>query len=550
MLAKKHTIRGVHIHSAFPSLVPRARTLKAPHSRPPLRTISIMRVDHLKKTTKDVKESVRIEITEQLKNFRNGFEDEIAFPTTFTSNERAFVHLEATRIGLTSKSRGKGESRQCYVTKKNDAPQGSAVERLAKASRPTSQRDKDEDASPFDLVQPFRFSESATRRLESYLERWPPTEAELAPEKEEAAVPAVASRRGRNRGRRDGRKRGPNPTSGSHRAEDWPSTTVRERLEALERQRTRDPRTQDRRAALPIASFEEEIVSTVEANQVTLLVGETGCGKSTQLPQMVGDALWRAGTPYRMIVTQPRRISAMSVAERVAAERGEPIGQSVGYQIRLEKQGGDQSSIVFCTNGVALRHFSGRAANAGAGAEGAVGLLEGMTHLVIDEIHERDCFADFLLIHLKRLLSHNPALKVILMSANLEVDKFKSYFDGCPVIHVPGFTYPVDVLYIDDVSKLLPRSPLGLGRGQGGKAKGRAEGGGGGAEGDESGAAVIATESMDALLKDAFFRGDDADFEALFDYMGEHPDLIDAQHSETGLTALMIAAARGRLHEW
>ena len=129
----------------------------------------------------------------------------------------------------------------------------------------------------------------------------------------------------------------------------------------------------------------------------------------------------------------------------MAAERGESVGKgSVGYQIRLETRGNSSTPVMFCTNGVLLRKLTSDRA----------GCLAGVTHIIVDEVHERDKFADFLLIILRDLLPAQPHLRVVLMSATLNEEVFSDYFGGCPVVRVPGFTYPVERLYLEDALKL------------------------------------------------------------------------------------------------
>ncbi|CAI5534421.1 unnamed protein product [Closterium sp. Naga37s-1] len=118
-----------------------------------------------------------------------------------------------------------------------------------------------------------------------------------------------------------------------------------------------------KRQSLPIMAYREEITRAIERHQVVLIVGETGCGKTTQVPQFILDHEWGKGRRCRVLCTQPRRISATSVAERIAAERGEKIGQTVGYQIRLESKGNRSSSLWLCTNGVLLRCLVGLGAH-------------------------------------------------------------------------------------------------------------------------------------------------------------------------------------------
>jgi HrpA-like RNA helicase len=174
--------------------------------------------------------------------------------------------------------------------------------------------------------------------------------------------------------------------------------------------------------------------------QVVVVSGETGCGKTTQLPQFIlEDAIARMrGLETNIICTQPRRISAVSIANRVAEERGESVGGTVGYRIRLEGESSNLTRLLFCTSGVLLRRLV-------ADPE-----LAEVSHVVVDEIHERGINEDLLLIILKDLLSRRPDLKLILMSATLNADSFTDFFPGSAAFHIPGFTFPVQIKYLAD----------------------------------------------------------------------------------------------------
>ncbi|KAL1554771.1 RNA helicase [Salvia divinorum] len=195
------------------------------------------------------------------------------------------------------------------------------------------------------------------------------------------------------------------------------------------------------RKSLPSHDARETLLRTISQNQVVVVSGETGCGKTTQLPQYVLESEIEAsrGAACSIICTQPRRISAIAVAERVAAERGEEIGESVGYKVRLEGMRGRDTRLLFCTTGILLRRLL------------VDRNLKGVTHVFIDEIHERGMNEDFLLIVLKDLLPRRPELKLILMSATLNAELFASYFGGAPAIHVPGFTHPVRNYFLENI---------------------------------------------------------------------------------------------------
>ncbi|KAL1211160.1 DExH-box ATP-dependent RNA helicase DExH1 [Cardamine amara subsp. amara] len=195
------------------------------------------------------------------------------------------------------------------------------------------------------------------------------------------------------------------------------------------------------REKLPAFKMKEGFLNSVSENQVLVVSGETGCGKTTQLPQFIleEEIASLRGADCNIICTQPRRISAISVASRISAERGESIGESVGYQIRLESKRSDQTRLLFCTTGVLLRRLI-EDPN-----------LTNVSHLLVDEIHERGMNEDFLLIILRDLLPRRPDLRLILMSATINADMFSTYFGNAPTIHIPGFTFPVAELFLEDV---------------------------------------------------------------------------------------------------
>ncbi|XP_075643537.1 DExH-box ATP-dependent RNA helicase DExH3 [Castanea sativa] len=200
----------------------------------------------------------------------------------------------------------------------------------------------------------------------------------------------------------------------------------------------------DFRRSLPAFKERERLLQAIAQNQVIVISGETGCGKTTQLPQYILESEIESGRGAfcSIICTQPRRISAMAVAERVSAERGEPLGDTVGYKVRLEGMKGKNTHLLFCTSGILLRRLlSDRN-------------LNGITHVFVDEIHERGMNEDFLLIVLKDLLPRRRDLRLVLMSATLNAELFSSYFGGAPTFHIPGFTYPVRAHFLEDVLEM------------------------------------------------------------------------------------------------
>uniref|UniRef100_A0A182PCL5 ATP-dependent RNA helicase DHX36 n=1 Tax=Anopheles epiroticus TaxID=199890 RepID=A0A182PCL5_9DIPT len=197
------------------------------------------------------------------------------------------------------------------------------------------------------------------------------------------------------------------------------------------------------RQSLPAYQSRTTILDMIERNQVVLIKGETGSGKTTQVPQYIleeASACGR-GARCRILCTQPRRISAITLARRVAQERNERLGNSVGYQIRLEAERPrpDGGSIMFCTTGIVLTIMQSDP------------LLREFTHLVLDEIHERDVITDLLLAVIRMVLPYRKDLRVILMSATLTAETFSQYFNNCPTVEIRGITYPVREYYLENI---------------------------------------------------------------------------------------------------
>ncbi|EME42186.1 hypothetical protein DOTSEDRAFT_175071 [Dothistroma septosporum NZE10] len=229
------------------------------------------------------------------------------------------------------------------------------------------------------------------------------------------------------------------------------SSEILEELQAMWHYKTATPNYQRMllaRMNLPMFHFRAAALETIQRNQVTILCGETGCGKSTQLPAFILEHELSHGRPCKIYCTEPRRISAISLAQRVSEEMGEHKGDVgsarslVGYAIRLESHTSVNNRLVYATTGIVLRML-----------ERADGLDE-ITHLVIDEVHERSIDTDFLLIILQSLMVKRPDLRVVLMSATVDAQKFSKYLNGAPIINVPGRTFPVEAKYLEDAIEL------------------------------------------------------------------------------------------------
>ncbi|SPN98918.1 related to helicases [Cephalotrichum gorgonifer] len=218
------------------------------------------------------------------------------------------------------------------------------------------------------------------------------------------------------------------------------------------------------RQNLPAWNVEDAIVRTVEENHVTIISGETGSGKSTQSVQFILDNLYSKGlgSCANMIVTQPRRISALGLADRVAEERCTKVGDEIGYTIRGESRRGPQTRITFVTTGVLLRRLQ----VSGGRIEDVIASIADVSHIVVDEVHERSLDTDFLLTIIREVMSaRKGALKLILMSATLDAATFKDYFaaEGLSVglVEIAGRTFPVHDYYLDDIVRLTGFRPDG-----------------------------------------------------------------------------------------
>ncbi|XP_063696057.1 dosage compensation regulator isoform X2 [Culicoides brevitarsis] len=212
-----------------------------------------------------------------------------------------------------------------------------------------------------------------------------------------------------------------------------------------------DPELQKRiaeRETLPIAQMRGKIMEIINDNPVCLIRGNTGCGKTTQIAQFILEDYINSGQGAycNIVVTQPRRISAISVAERVANERNENLGEAVGYSVRFEScLPRPFGSVLFCTIGVLLRKLEGG--------------LRGVSHVIVDEIHERDVNSDFIMVVLRDMVHTYPDLRIILMSATIDTTLFSEYFGNCPVVEVPGRAYPVTQYFLEDCIEMTKFNP-------------------------------------------------------------------------------------------
>lgn len=458
-----------------------------------------------------VTDSFRIGVNLALKNFRHQEEDtELEFPTSFSKTERAYVHKMAVELAIKSKSRGNGQNRYITVYKNEGSTivAQDAILSLTKVSKEIVT----------DLLQ--KYPVSGRER------------ADLLPITDRSLPQPVANSQ-MNIVRSMGRLGSSMPKV--------PETGGGQTL-------------LDRRRELPIWEYRQTIVQTIRTNQVVLISGDTGSGKTTQVPQFLLEEAHASARPVRVVVCQPRRLAATTVAERVAQERDEQLGDTIGYQIRLDSCTSARNLVTFCTYGVLLRSLMG-------GDQ----ISQTLTHVIVDEVHERDKLSDFLLTVIREILERNANLKLILMSATVDSKQFLSYFPGCAQVTVPGRMYPVEEFYLEDILDLVnygsgkkkKQSPVSrvqptIKQNSSKTAydaddvvledsvEVEVDNGDSPSPGDPD-------ERLDTLLASCFRDGSPDKFAELFNVLETDISRLNYQHSERGVTILMVAAAWGAL---
>lgn len=210
---------------------------------------------------------------------------------------------------------------------------------------------------------------------------------------------------------------------------------------------------------LPVTQYADKLIEAIQQHQVIIVAGETGSGKTTQLPQIA--MLAGRGLTGLIGHTQPRRLAARSVSQRIAEEVGEKLGESISFKVRFNEQGSQDSIVRLMTDGILLAELANDR------------FLSKYDTIIIDEAHERSLNIDFIMGYLKQLLPRRKDLKVIITSATLDVNRFSNYFNGAPIYEVEGRSYPVEVRYrpisemsivgsdddeFDDFEENLPRA--------------------------------------------------------------------------------------------
>ncbi|KAL3488459.1 P-loop containing nucleoside triphosphate hydrolase protein [Aspergillus germanicus] len=221
------------------------------------------------------------------------------------------------------------------------------------------------------------------------------------------------------------------PMKGTQKLMTQEQRALKEKLDEAEK---KAQTIEETRKKLPIYQFRDQIIQAVHDHQVLIIVGETGSGKTTQLPQYLHEAGYTKNG-MKVGCTQPRRVAAMSVASRVADEMGVKIGNEVGYSIRFEDNTSDKTVLKYMTDGMLLRELL---------TEPDLGQYSA---LMIDEAHERTVPTDIACGLLKDIAKARPDLKLLISSATMDAQKFQSYFDNAPIFNIPGRMYNVDIHY-------------------------------------------------------------------------------------------------------
>uniref|UniRef100_A0A3P8WMT8 YTH N6-methyladenosine RNA binding protein C2 n=1 Tax=Cynoglossus semilaevis TaxID=244447 RepID=A0A3P8WMT8_CYNSE len=479
-----------------------------------------------------VEEEFKMAVELCLERFQYSEQKELEFPSCFSGAERAYIHRMAQSLGYISRSRERGLERFITVWKKQS--EGKSL-----------------------TTAPITVSHKSVHLIVSLLEKFPvryreDTDGQFSPEN--CTVPVQT----------DNSREKFKPTGFLHNSTPLvPNKRSPSELESF-------------RCSLPIHKYQDEIVNLIKTNKVVLVVGENGSGKTTQIPQFILDDCFNRGETCRMFCSQPRRLAVSSVAERVAAERGETVGQTVGYHIRLENRISPKTLLTFCTHGVLLRTLMTGDAS-----------LKTVTHVILDDVDDRDDMTDFLLTKMRTMLQKIPTLKLILSSAAVNVDLLRQYFGTCQVLNVTGRQFEVKEIFLEDILKLTSFNPPAIqkhkdekmrrekqstcfidsteGVKYGGIDRKQNRTANGNTLDRENSTTTKHTslppslqtevtpeqlmQEMDYCISNCFFSEDLDSFNHLFDLICNKNANVDYKHSDMGATPLMVAASRGLLSQ-
>lgn len=301
--------------------------------------------------------------------------------------------------------------------------------------------------------------------------------------------------------------------------------------------------TLQKRQTLPIFSFREQILQSIDANRIVLIHGSTGSGKTTQIPQYILENAFENNLPCRILCTQPRRISTIASSDRVCFERAESAGGTIGYQIRLESSVSQDTNCIFLTPGVFLRYLmSGNPES----------LFRNITHILVDEAHERAKENDFLLTSIKEHFNANPNLKLVIMSATMDTGVFASYFGACEEISISTKQFDVEEIYLEDILKMIKFNNPAVeelnARFKSGKLIEASKSAyvNDSSEADEMPLDPDTEAYLNEILETMSTSGNPESEFQQFVYLVEAENVpIDFRHAATKMTTLMIAIGRG-----
>jgi transcription elongation factor Elf1 len=409
----------------------------------------------------------------------NAHVEKMEMPTDLTNTERKFIHQLAGQLGLHSKSHGKGDNRKITISKQKKPSQ------TAGGDGNDGDNNTNDDKLPL-----LSIGAKGRAALQKHVRLHPPTPLETAESKWTGSYLSDRIRHQHGTGQTinaldenevpdakpihqgeeeeellhaldelhlgsDSQHLAPHSNSSYQVSQGALDARAKRRMAAhfaSQKAKRHDPSFKQmlkHRQQLPAFSYAESICKSVQSHAVTILTGDTGCGKSTQVPQFLLDDP-TIGPTCNIVITQPRRISAISVAERVASEQCSSSSKTVGYQVRLESSfSPDETQLLFVTPGILLRKLQSSPS------------LSEYSHIILDEVHERDRYTEFLMICLKNLLAsgQRPDLHVILMSATLQTNALMEYWSGLndtsgfslpAQVSIPGRTFPVQEYFLED----------------------------------------------------------------------------------------------------
>lgn len=370
-----------------------------------------------------VEENLRLKFRNILSAFReNPDEDEYTFPSSLTNIERKYIHKLVNELGLVSKSSGVGENRSITVRKLTNA----AAKKPSHLINPISINLSNTKSSFY--YQKFLTNDYLTKIIKDINNK-----IKLNKEKELDRFNTILKN---------------NQTNNSFynvnnkNYLDYLESNYIKNVEKLKKNKNYQENIKIRNT-LPAASYRETICNLINDNQIILISGETGCGKSTQVPQFILED-YNLGKHAKILMTQPRRLNVLGLSERIKFERNETDEQTIGYHIKLNKNYNRKTNkLLFVTTGILLNKFMFDKE------------LNEYNIIIIDEAHEKDYYSEFLFILLRDLCNKRKNLKLILMSATFNTEKLRNYFNNIPHINIGCSIFPVSEYFLEDVLKFI-----------------------------------------------------------------------------------------------